>query len=722
VIRLRIAGLVAVGLACAAGTVFTADTAFATEIHGSARVYGGPTESGGIEADHVDQKYNLNLVQTLGPYLSLRFNYRYSDFRSSGEDVATFERESSEPRFELLYRRETFTGLVSFQDRRMRSAQDFDLQAFLTRFDWRPSRGPELSLQVRDETNVADVEVFGRDVDSSSIDFEATYDRTFWGARYTFRTTDLTNEASGFRLEEERHQVRLRYAQRFFEDKLSFSADTWVSRLDQTEENTTDPAEPVPVREGLFGIDATPEVGELEVRPELVDGDTREPATEETGIGGANTFRNFGVDLGFTRPVSRLAVYVDAPSAADLFWDVYHSSDNESWERLDGVTAQFDSALLRYLLRFPETTDRYFKAVNISVNTMSDVSVTEVRALVDVENLTRRDARSTTYRASLSAVYRPIERVRASLSFGLGNDQDLASSFTGQPGLLSRDLDEVSLAAMVRVGLREDLDLRVGYRLNDVEEKQEPVLKREEDVIFASLDYDPLPTVDVTFTVSRRDEHGGDLFPEGEQEGETRLLRSADTFRLRAGTVLLPSLELVSEVTYSDVEDPFAGFTQSIWRWRETLQGSPTRKLTFWATFGQSYYDSTGTVAIKRRSRFDLRTTWSATPFLSFTGDWSYGDDDRQQTLAQRYSVFWAPGPKLSATFSYQDTESEDLRDDSFPFAGPRRDISSLGASINYRLNPRLMPYANFSRSRFDQAGMQETENTSLRFGFNLFF
>jgi len=263
----------------------------------------------------------------------------------------------------------------------------------------------------------------------------------------------------------------------------------------------------------------------------------------------------------------------------------------------------------------------------------------------------------------------------------------------------------------VVVGLREDLDLRVGYRLNDVEEKQQPVLRREEDVVFASLDYDPLPTVDATFTVSRRDEHDGDL-----------LLRSADNFRLRAGTVLLPSLELVTEVTYSDIDDPLAGFTQSIWRWRETLQGSPTRKLMFWATLGQSYYDSTGTVAIERRSRFDLRTTWSATPFLSFTGDWSYGEDDRQQTLAQRYSVFWAPGPKLSATFSYQDTESDDLRETSVPFVGPRRDVSSLGASVNYRLNPRLVPYANFSRSRFDQAGAEEMVNTSLRFGFNLFF
>lgn len=708
-IRLRMAGLFAAALACAAGTVFPTGTVLATEIHGSARVYGGPTENSGTEADQVDQKYNLNLVQALGPYLSLRFNYRYSDFRSSGEDVPTFERESMEPRFELLYRRPTFTGLLSYQDRRTRGAQDFDLTAFTTQLNWRPSRGPELSLQIRDETNAADVDIFGRDVDSNSVDFEASYDRTFWGARYTFRSSELENAASGFRLQEERHQVRLRYAQRFFDDKLSFSADTWVSRLDQTEEGIGDPAEPVPMREGLFAVDTTPEVGELDVRPELIDGDLREPVSGEAVIGGANTFRNFGVDLGFTRQVSRLVLYVDAPSSADLFWDVYRSADNESWERIDGVVAEFDSALLRYTLRFPETTDRYFKAVNVSVNTMNDVSVTELRPLIDVESLTRRDARSTTYRASLNAVYRPNERVRASLSFGLGNDEDLASRL-GEGGVLSRDLEEVSLAALVRVGLREDLDLRVGYRFNDVEEKQAPVLKREEDTVFASLDYDPLPTVDATFTVSRRDEHDGGL-----------LLRSADTFRLRAGTVLLPSLELVTEVTYSDIEDPFAGFTQSIWRWRETLQGAPTRKLMFWATFGQSYYDSTGTVAIDRRSRFDLRTTWTATPFLSFTGDWSYGDDDRQSTLAQRYSVFWAPGPKLSATFSYQDTESEDLRDDS-AFVGPMRDITSLGASINYRLNPRFVPYANFSRSRFDQAGAQETENTSLRFGFNLFF
>ncbi len=691
----------------AASLLALAAPAAAVEVHGNVRIYDGATDNDGAEMDQLDQKYTLNLTQALTPWLRLTFTYRYTDF-SSDNGGLDFERSTSDPRLEVLYNRSTFTALLAFQDRRNRGtnpSDNLDLESFLAQLRWQPKKGPWYSLQYRDDTNVADAQVFGRDVSSRTLDFEAVFGRRLWGARYGFQSTRLANDGTGFELDEDRHRLRAHFDQRLWGDTLAISTDGWISRVDQREVTGAGsrPARPVPVRDGLFNIDTSPDVGELADAPGLVDGDTRSPVEPRIEIGGANTFRNLGLDLGFTQPVTRLEVTVDAPSSPELIWEVYHGSDGIAWDRIAGVRSRWDGALERYTLTFPETTDRFFKAVNVTANGFSGVAVTELRALLDVGELGRREGRSTTYRADLAARWRPHDRVRANFQVGVGNDEDLTH------GLLSRDLDELTYSALVRFELTGELEARIGYNFTSVDENREPVLERDEERWSAALDWSPLPTVDALLSVSRRDETDG-----------AAMLRTADTVRLRARTELLPDLELTSEVIWSDVDDPFAGFQQEVWRWRETVIASLTERWRARASVSQSFFDSsrvrasgatTSTVIIEQRTNAELLTTWRATPYLSFTGDWGYGKDDLQDTLTQRYSTFYAPGPKLYASLSYQDTESSDVRQ-----------TSTLGASVNYRIRPRLTPYVNFSRSTFRQVGTETTENSSLRFGFNLFF
>ncbi len=682
----------------AAALLALAAPAAAVEVHGSVRVYDGSSENGGGEIDQLDQKYTLNLRQALTPWLSLLFSYRYTDF-SADNGGSDFERSSRDPRLELLYNRSTFSARLSFQDRRNRGtnpSDNLDVESFLAQLRWRPNKGPWYSLQLRDDTNVADAAVFGRDVRSRVLDFETVWDRRLWGARYGFNATRLENDATGFELDEDRHRLRAHFDQRFWDNKLGLSTSGWISRVDQREVAGTGsrPSQPVAIRDGLFALDTSPDVGELSGAPGLVDGDTRSPAEPRIEVGGANTFRNVGADLGFTRQVTRLEISVDAASSPGLVWEVYHGSDGLAWERVGGVRLEYDGALSRYTLVFPEVTDRFFKAVNVTVNGFSNVAVTEIRALVEVGQLSRREGRSTTYRADLAARWRPHEKVRADFQLGVANDQDLTR------GLLSRDLDELTYSALVRVELADDLEARIGYRFTSVDENREPVLERDERNWSAVLDWSPLPAVDGLLSFSRRDEKDGEV-----------LIRSADTVRLRARTRLLPDLELTSEVAYSDVDDPFAGFSQTVWRWRETLIAELTETVNLRASAGQSFFDSTGTTVIEERTHLELLANWRATPFLSLTGDWSYGEDDLQDTLTQRYSAFYAPGPKLSASLSYQDTEASDVRQ-----------TTTMGANVNYRLRPRLTPFVSFTRSTFRQVGAETTDNTSLRFGFNLFF
>ena len=51
-----------------------------------------------------------------------------------------------------------------------------------------------------------------------------------------------------------------------------------------------------------------------------------------------------------------------------MLWQVYHSSDNLNWFRVEQVVSFWDAGFLHYRIQFPETTDRYFKAVNVTAN------------------------------------------------------------------------------------------------------------------------------------------------------------------------------------------------------------------------------------------------------------------------------------------------------------------------------------------------------------------
>ena len=85
-------------------------------------------------------------------------------------------------------------------------------------------------------------------------------------------------------------------------------------------------------RIGLFAVDALPDLSTLEPAPDLSNGDFITPARSGIlpgspiiEIGGANTFRNLGLDLGVNRQVTRLEITVNAVSGPGVVWAVWQS-------------------------------------------------------------------------------------------------------------------------------------------------------------------------------------------------------------------------------------------------------------------------------------------------------------------------------------------------------------------------------------------------------------
>lgn len=691
---------VAVCLAALVLGVLPPQAARAAELDGTVFLATGATDRDSVETDTLDQQYNLNLLQPLTEYLKLRMGYRLFDFTSdtAGTEIG---RRTSEPQVELTYSHPRVFGSLTYLDRStsgLAGGGDFDTESLLGHVTWRPLDSTHISLRYRDERNATDVEgIFGRGTDSRFLDLETAYQQRHWGTAYSYERREVENTGTGLRFVEDRQEVRLNANRAFFDDRLSLSFDSELDYRDRREETPgSGPiAAPIPATDGLSAIDPSPETGELESTPALVDGDFENPVQPEIEIGGAFTFRNLGVDLGFTQPVTRMEVTVDALSGPGLAWEVYHSRDNLLWEPVAGAVSRWDPALLRYTIRFPQTTDRYFKVVNVGVNSETGVRVTELRALVDVEEGTlRTEGDSTLVRADAAARYRPHERVTTSVSLGVREDEGVAA------GTLRREFSDVHGAARASVDLPGHLQLRGGYRYVDFENRVEPVVARTEETATGSLTWSPLRTLSATASHVQRDE-----------SDEEALIRSTATTRLAVDSELLPGLRLDSIVEWSQVEDPFFGLDRDVFTWREMIDARPFRTLRVAGGYQYLEYTTAAGETLLERSSLELRTTWTPTPWVTLDGNWRYEDEDDRDSLRQSYNLTYSPGTKLTLSGFYQEFEDANLRETT---------ASSLSA--NYRLNPRFRLFGNLTRSETRDLAGEGTEITSLRTGLSFFF
>jgi hypothetical protein len=674
--------------------------AAAGDLNGSAQVSTGGTSSGGSRTDILEQQYTLGFLQPLTPYLSLRLGYQYYDFGSTFEDGTSFDRRTRQPLVELLYNRDRLSSRVAFYKLTAdgtSAAETFDQRSLAANLNWKPARGPGFTVNFRDDRNVADVSVFGKDVGTRLLDLTAFYNRRHWSASYTFETLSIDNASNAFSTDQKQHEVRASAQRSFWGDRFSVGLSGRASLLDRTTATGADSvlAEPIPAAAGLFAVDATPEIGELTTAPTLVDGNATTPASPDIEIGGASTFRNVGIDLGVTRPVTRLEITVDTVSGASVAWQVYHSRDNLFWEAVPGVTSTFDAGLLRYGLRFPETEDRFFKAVNVSVNPAPTVRVTEVRALLDLPvTATREASDDNRYRGDVVVGFRPARRLSGSFGFGASNDETITA------GLLRRDYRETHALAQVTLGLARSLDLNLGYRYNDSADRREPVLLRTVNQLNASLTWRPLPTLDTALTLGQRNE-----------SEKSTLLQSQRSIRLAAALQLLADLRYVTDLDVARIEDPFAGRDRNSWTWSHNLE---LRPVPAWIVNGGLTYSQTetpGGEALLDRTQYRFWTTWTPTSYLVLGGTWWYTDDSGQTSLNQSYNLSYAPGDRLTLSATYQGYEA---------FGGYETSTDSLDAT--YRLFTRLVLFANLSRSMTMGGGVERLRVSNFRAGLQLAF
>jgi len=689
-----------------AGAWTTATPVKAIEFSGFARAWVGllETNDGASDQNQLDQRYSLDLRHSISPWLEIFAGYQFNSFQSSLDSQTDlsqtdFRRSSSQPSIGLSYDRQNFRARLLAYDRAVRStfeSQNLNIRDFSGNLDWRATPELKVLLQARAGQNVSDSAVFGRDTEAQDLTFTILYEETKWSARYAYNIFRTQNNLNGIDLDDSSHEARGTYSNQWWQNRLRFSADGRVNYLQRKQDGLSDRPinQPVPLQQGLFFINPTPEIGELTPVPGLIDGDFQTPVTPRIEIGGANTFRNVGVDLGVTRPITQLEITVDQPSSPGLVWQVWQSSDNLQWTQVQGSQVFWEGSFLRYTVQFPETTNRFFKAVNLSANLAADVAVTEIRALVWSIESGDSEGSGTEYWLNLFSSIEPHRRLLLRLMAGTRRDLSLTAGRGGR----ARDTNEIRGGGRLLLSRTSQLRLNLGW--TQFRENVAPVLEREEQRASLNYDWRPLPSVYVVASGLHREEtESGDL------------IRSSDSVRLRANLELLSGLSTSASVTFSIIDDVLSGFKQDTQQARLSVNALPLEIWSLEGSVSHTIYDSRGATELESRTSANIHTSLRPAPAVMLSGNWILGWSNLQTSISQRYAAIWTPGRKLSVTTSYFDTRSgESSRSD------------NAQVSANYKLNRWIEMWTSASLAGSELAQSERVETTIYRFGLRVRF
>jgi hypothetical protein len=310
---------------------------------------------------------------------------------------------------------------------------------------WRPSDLPNFNLQLA-RTNLFDSTRTATDQTTDEANLGASWQYRGLEARgrYNFqnpvdhlRGTDTTNVAAG---------ARLGYADRLLHDRISvYGSYEVVRRTSETRvtgAGGTVSTQQFPVA-GYSAVESGVNNNPLSIRLDpngtLVDGDTAGGAGLNLGFGPSlandDGGREMGVQFGdAVTPVNTIWIWVDRPLpaavAAQLFWTVYRSDDNQTWTQVGAgaVAAPFAPFNNRFELPVPSAQPvqaRYLKVVakpllpGVTIDPRyRDILVTEVQVFQIVPAASAK-GRSSNVRgdANLSLRVRLLDSVPLSYDF-----------------------------------------------------------------------------------------------------------------------------------------------------------------------------------------------------------------------------------------------------------------------------------------------------------------
>ncbi len=490
---------------------------------------GDKTES---KVESVLQRYHFSFLKTLYPYLKLSAGglYQVQDSGVENDEDSDAKVTKWNPFIDLRLTNRIFAGSLGYDRRQEERERDrieivHDImETYSSMFTWRPVGFPTVSAQYLKTR--AFKEDRSRDRTEDFLNVGSVYSPVKgMDLRYRFSWRDNevttrteTDNVSRLMSDEKNHNASVSYRGEFFNGRLIPSLRYTITRRETATDGEGEFPFPEEALSGLSAVDETTEEVTLGPTAALTDNDLTASAGLGIGQGlsnqGDRTPRQMGLEFSGERNVNTLHVSIDRDLEDDVAgsfsWEVYISSFNDTWTRIQTVSSAplevAAGSAYRFVVRFQTVNTRLIKVVTKPLATTVHLDPGEPG---DIINVTELDAfltefvpeggteeTRTSQVGNLNARYRILDIPYVTYDFSYwfsdtgGGIRDILSN-----GLTARHTFNPKLAVSGRVA---------------VENGRESGEDRFAFIQHASLRYTPLPALRHTLSYSGREQENDD--------------------------------------------------------------------------------------------------------------------------------------------------------------------------------------------------------------------
>lgn len=642
------------------------------------------------ESERINQSYTLYWMKRFSSMLQIQSSYNYSIF-DYPQNGAIFDQTIKRPAVSVYFKQSNMSIYGTYQQRRIltdfvnnnNTSENFNL-SYKSNYD----KWPIFSLSYDNNSIYNSDDRSLRDFSSNRYIAAANYDwknHEFYGNISYNKSTNNTTEISSDNLNSSFRWYQMTQSK---DRKVNFSSN-YTLLMYRNKEKRSDTAValyPVFVSEGLYAYDISPELAELDSLSQLIDNNYDIPVSPEINIGANNTGQNIGAETMLGSDISGFYLYTDTISDDQMTFDVYTSTNNLDWTlQTAGYIADFDPVLQRYEIFIPATRSKYFKLVNISVNSFSDVKITELELLSDTGNEDRAVTRAS-HLIDLSSSYRWNDKSITSVDLSYSNRSSTSDNRPQNTYLTLSQRYKPSEKALHVVRIQTNYQ-HVGSEIPNL---------RTHFLTYSFL-YEPIPTIEWLFSASNGHNYVG-----SKKNSETR-----NAF-FRTYGKLLPVLNVNLEIGYNWSSQLDIDRKYNSWRTSFSSDGNLTRRTNFKFAYTVTTTGNTDEEGrtVRSNMNMNLNNRLSGKIFWRMEYRINYDNETYKNALS---SLSWNMTSKLSTGASISYTNRENLIE-----------TYQYSTFVNMRLKNRATLSVNYSFGDLTDAGGSKTTSLLISFRTSL--
>lgn len=665
--------------------------AISNNLNGSARVTWVDSSTDTLTTRSLNQNYSINWLKDFGEYIRFRANMRYYHLGIEQDRSSSTWQSQYQPNVEIIWRHPEFTlGLSARKSVSMNkgSASDLIRDSFGINLKTRSFEIPVITIRV--DGNRSYNKGSNRQRDTRDIRSQLGVKHGFGvhNFQYSFTNTYNNNYLNDLTVSDNNHILRWSQTSYKFDKKMKFSTSYNFNYRTQTTDyhRSTNIYLEIPLFRGLYSLDATPELDQLENVPGLIDDDLEAPTQPLIDIGENHLDANLAADFGYSRKVDGLYIYTDRPSGQDVQWNVYLSDDNFEWILVpNGVVTGFDLNFNRYEIYFSNQNTRYIKAVRTGFNDVEEVFVTEIAAVEFSESNEKTNKEMMSHNFDLSSNYQFSKKLSTAFDFTI-RKVPITDFSNGR--------DMIYFSANTRHELSSKLKQNIVFQ-NGYDKFVGSSTKNINRNLSYNIKYQTLPTLDFLFSAVTRSSYVNDM---KDQEVNSLLLHTnADIWT---------GLTINGEINYNRY-NRFGGLS-SLDTWTYKLAGDAQLLPNLGAVFSYTTQRTYGGVEYTGRTRhqYALDSDYRMTRTILIRGRVSVNNDENIKNVYQNYVISWIVSSKLTINGNVI------INDNS-----SGSDSERYSVRFNYTISSRGSVFVSYSKTETNYTERRSVESVQAGLG-----